>query len=246
MNIRGSVALVTGANRGIGRAFVEALQEQGAAKIYATARDVSSLAGLAANGGSEIVPIALDVTDAAQIRDVAARLRDVTLLINNAGIARFAGVIASDSLDAARAEMETNYFGTLTVIRAFAPVLAANGGGAIVNLASIGSLVNVPVLGSYCASKAAVHSMTHAVRAELAAQHTQVVGVYPGPIDTDMARPMDMEKTPPSAVAEAVFAALVAGEEDVYPDAMATDVRAKLIGDPKGVEREFATMLPGA
>ena len=119
MDIKGSVALVTGANRGIGRAFVDALAAQGAAKIYATARNVSSLTDLPSGNGTEIVPVALDVTETAQIDAAAENHRDVTLLINNAGIARFAGVIASGDLDAARAEMETNYFGTLGMIRAF-------------------------------------------------------------------------------------------------------------------------------
>ena len=176
---------------------------------------------------------------------MAASHRDVDLLINNAGIAQYAGVIAADSLDAARAEMETNYFSTLEIIRAFAAVLKSNGGGAIVNLASIGSMVNIPALGSYCASKAAVHSMTQAVRAELAAQDTLVVGVYPGPVDTEMAAGFSMDKAPPSQIAEATLQAVAEGVEDVFPDAMASGVRDGLLGDGKSVEREFAAMLPG-
>ena len=244
MEINGTTALVTGANRGIGRAFVEALQAAGAKKIYAAARDIGSLDHVA--GSDSIVPLALDITDAIRVREVAASLGDVDLLINNACIAKFAGVIAADSLEAARAEIETNYFSTLAVIRAFVPVLKSNGGGAIVNLASVGALVNVPVIGSYCASKAAVHSMTQAVRAELAAQGTLVVGVYPGPIDTEMAASFPMDKAPPSEVAEAVLRAVAEGVEDVFPDAMALGVRDGLLDDGKSVEREFAAMLPGA
>lgn len=243
MDIKGTTALVTGANRGIGRAFVEALLAAGAKKIYAGARDIKSLEIYA--GSETIIPLALDINDATRIREVAASHGDVDLLINNAGIALFAGVIAAESLVAARAEMETNYFSTLEIIRAFAGVLKANGGGAIVNLSSIGGLVNVPVIGSYCASKAAVHSMTQAVRAELASQNTLVVGVYPGPVETAMAENFSMEKVPPSQIAEAVLQAVAEGVEDVYPDAMASGIRDGLLGDGKSVEREFAAMLPG-
>ena len=246
MDIKNSVAFVTGANRGIGRAFVEALVEAGAKKIYAAARDTSALADLVAANRGVIVPIALDVTSPEQIREVAARHKDVTLLINNAGIARFAGVIASESLDDARAEMETNYFGTIEMVRAFAPVLAANGGGAMANLASVGAFIGIPALGSYCATKAAVHVMTQAVRAELAAHKTLVVGVYPGPIDTRMAEPFPMDKAPPSEVAEATLRAIAEDREDVYPDDVSAGLRDRLLSEPKAVEREFAAMLPGA
>jgi NAD(P)-dependent dehydrogenase (short-subunit alcohol dehydrogenase family) len=146
----------------------------------------------------------------------------------------------------ARAEMEVNYFGTLAVTRAFAPVLKANGGGVVVNLSSIGGLVTVPVLGSYCASKAAVHAMTQGVRAELMAQGTRVIGVYPGPIDTDMARDFDMDKFPAFRVADALLEAVVNGTEDVFPDDMSATMRVQLLEDPKAVERQFAEMLPAA
>lgn len=242
MEIKGITALVTGANRGIGRAFVEALRDGGAKKIYAAARDVKTLGDLTAS--DIIAPVALDITKPDQVREVAASLQDVELLINNAGISRNAGVIAAESLDEARAEIETNYFGTLSVIRAFADVLKSNGGGAIVNLASIVSFVNLPMLGSYSASKAAVHSMTQASRAELAAQKTLVIGVYPGPVDTKMAEGFPMDKVPPSQIVAAVLNAVSQGLEDVYPDAMASGVRDGLLSDAKSVEREFAAMLP--
>lgn len=244
MDIRNSVAFVTGANRGIGKAFVAALQEAGARKIYAAARDIASLAEIHGRDSERIVPIALDVTDPNMIGEAAKRASDVTLLVNNAGVARFAGLIAESSLDAARAEMEVNYFGTLAMIRAFAPALKANGGGAIVNLGSIASHVNFPVLGSYSASKAAVHSLTQGVRAELDAQGTRVVGVYPGPVDTDMAEPFDMPKAPPAQIAEAVLSAVSNGVDDVYPDEMATDLRAQMIHDPAAVEKQIGQMLP--
>ncbi len=243
MKIENVVAFVTGANRGIGRAFVEALLTGGARKVYAAARDVNKLGDLADD--DRVVAVALDVTNKDQIQSAATLASDVDLLINNAGIAGFAGLISAPDVSTARDEMEINYFGTLNVVRAFAPVLAKNGGGAIVNLASIASYVNYPVLGSYSASKAAVHSLTQGIRAELKAQGTQVLGVYPGPIDTEMAVNMPMDKTPPSTVADAVFTAIETGSDDVYPDPMSIETHAAILSDMKAVEAQASEMLPG-
>jgi NAD(P)-dependent dehydrogenase (short-subunit alcohol dehydrogenase family) len=242
--IEGKSVLVTGANRGIGRAFVEQLLLAGAAKVYATARNREALNDLVAAGNGRVVPLALDVTKPEMIEAVAAAHGDVALLINNAGVAAFEGIIDARSDAPARHEMETNYFGTFNMIRAFAPVLAANGGGAIVNLSSIAAHVNFPVLGSYSASKAAVHSLTQGVRAELAAQGTLVIGVYPGPVDTDMAASFPMDKIAPDAVARRVLEGVEAGEEDIYPDPMSGEMRSGLLGDPKAVERQAGEMLP--
>jgi len=167
--IQGKTALVTGANRGIGRAFVEELLAAGAAKVYATARNIDTLTSLVENSDGRVIPVELDVTKPLMIEAVAEQHRDIDLLVSNAGIAAFAGIIDAPNVDPARDEMEVNYFGTFNMIRAFAPGLGANGGGTIINLASIASHVNFPVLGSYSASKAAVHSLTQGVRAELAA-----------------------------------------------------------------------------
>ncbi len=242
MVIKNSTAFVTGANRGIGRAFVERLLELGATKVYAAARDVAKLTDL--TDDPRVVPVSLDIGDAGQVLSAAQTYGDVDLLINNAGIATFTGLIAAGDISEARAEMEINYFGTLNVTRAFAPVLAKNGGGALVNLASIASHVNFPVLGGYSASKAAVHSLTQGVRAELAAQGTLVVGVYPGPIDTDMAENFPMEKTPPSAVARVVLEGVEDGIEDIYPDPMSIEMHAGILGNPKAVEQQAGEMLP--
>jgi len=242
MNIENSTALVSGANRGIGLAFVQELLKSGAKKVYAAVRNPNAVAGLADLDPARVEVIALDVTKGDTIKLAASRCDDVTLLINNAGIAKFVGLLGGG--DAARDEMETNYFGMLNMVRAFAPVLKQNGGGAMINLGSIASHVNFPVLGSYSASKAAVHSLVQGVRAELAAQGTHVLGVYPGPIDTDMAEPFPMEKTPPAVMVRTVFDALEAGDEDVYPDAMAVELHTGLLADPKAVEKQIGTMLP--
>ncbi len=242
--IIGKAALVTGANRGIGRAFVAGLLKAGAAKVYATARNPETLYDLVKEGDGKVVALALDVTRPDMIAE-AARNADVVLLVNNAGIAAFEGLISAGSSDPAREEMEINYFGLLNMVRAFAPVLASNGGGAIINLSSIAGHVNFPALGSYSASKAAVHSLTQGVRAELAGQGTQVLGVYPGPVDTDMAANLPMDKTPASAVVDSILQALEAGEESVYPDPASKEMHVGLLADPLAVERQVGQMLPG-
>ncbi len=244
MQIEKTVALVTGANRGIGKAFVETLRNAGVKKIYAAARDVASLAELTAGDSGRTVALELDVTDAKQVRAAAKQAQDVTLLVNNAGVAFFRGFISADDIEGARREMDVNYFGTLEMSRVFAPILKSNGGGAVINLASIASHVNFPILGPYSASKAAVHSLTQGIRAELSSQGTQVIGVYPGPVDTDMAKDFDAPKVPPAQIAEAALKALAEGTEDVYPDPMAVELHGNLLHDPKAVEKHVGEMRP--
>jgi len=244
MKIHGSTALVTGSNRGIGHAFVEALIAHGARKIYATARDPLKLKDLEAAHPEKIHVLTLDITKPAQVAAAAAQAGDVSLLINNAGINRKKGLIASAVLDDARDEMDTNYFGTLSMCRAFAPILKHNGGGAIVNMLSILSRVSLPAYGSLCASKAAGLLMTQGVRAELAKQHTLVVGVMPGAVDTDMERDFDGPKENPADVANASLQAVEDGLEEIYPGGMAQGVSQGLAADPKAVEKEFAAYLP--
>jgi NAD(P)-dependent dehydrogenase (short-subunit alcohol dehydrogenase family) len=240
--IKGTTALVTGANRGIGRAIVDALLARGAAKVYATARNVDSLKALVAASGGRVVPLQLDVTNPEQIRAAAAAASDVRLLINNAGIVKKMGGDITDPqwIQAGRDEFETNVIGVLAVTQAFTPTLTQRPGGAIVNLASVVSLVNIPVVASYSVSKAAVHSLTQATRAYLAPHQVYVAGVYPGPIDTDMARDFPMEKTSVEVTANAILDGIEARREEIFPDPYSQQLGALYQRDPKAVEIQYA------
>ncbi len=225
MKIAGSVALVTGANRGLGRAFARELVSRGAARVYGAARQPDQVTE------PGVTPIALDITDPGRVAEVAAGCADVSLLVNNAGVMKASTLIGAPNLDAARAEMETNYFGTLRMVRAFAPVLAANGGGAIVNMLSITSFYTNPFNASYGASKAAAWSMTNGVRLELHHQGTLVVAVHSGFIDTDMAALVDLPKNSPESVARQTFDAVEAGQIEVLADERTRTVKASLSRD---------------
>ncbi len=242
--VKDSIALVTGANRGIGRAFVEALVQAGAKKVYATARRLESVQDLVDAHADVVVGMGLDISKPDQVAAAASAASDVTLLVNNAGVANGSFVLASDDTSGLRQDLEVNLLGTTEMIRAFVPVLESNGGGGIVVLNSVASLINFPLFGGYSASKAALHSVTQGVRAELApTKGILVTGVYPGPIDTDMAEPLDMPKEPPSAVADATLAGLAEGAEEVFPDAMAKELAANFKSNWKAVEKEIAAMM---
>jgi short-subunit dehydrogenase len=244
MNIEGAIALVTGANGGIGKHYIEALQAAGAARIYAGARNPDSLAEIASTDPERIIPVQLDIVDSESVRVAATKCQDVTLLINNAGIAKYQGLIAATDLSSARAEMEVNYFGTLEMCRAFAPILKTNGGGAIVNMQSILALVNFPKNGGYSASRAASLSMTQGIRAELAAQGTLVIAVLPATVDTKMSKNDPPPKVAPAEVARVALQSVMDGAEEVYPGEQATEMAAQLLEDPKALEKWMATMLP--
>lgn len=242
--ITGRTALVTGANRGIGEALVEALLAAGATKVYAAARRRSDLDPLVARHAGRVIPLQLDVTRPDDITAAVAATPDVELLINNAGVASHMGGDFTDVqwIAAGRAEMDVNYFGTLAVSQAYAPVLARNGGGALVNLASVASLANFPMLLAYSASKAAVHSLTQGTRVLLQGQGTQVFGVYPGPIDTRMAEDIPMEKTSPSDAARAIVQGIERGTEEIFPDVVSVGLGGAYLSDPKALERQVAAM----
>lgn len=245
MEINNAVVLVTGANGGIGSHFVEQLLQLNVAKIYVCARTTSKLSNLVMLDPQRVIPVELDVTNSQSVTAAAARCPDVTVLINNAGTSLNQGIISAPDLEAARAEMEVNYFGMAAMCRAFAPILKQQGGSAIINILSLLGKVTLPFSGSYSASKAAAISMTQSVRAELAAQKTLVVAVMPGTVDTELAKAWPNPKVAPAEVVRATLQAVIADEEDVYPGEQASQVSAQLLSDPKGVEKYMATFLPG-
>ena len=238
MKIEGATALVTGANRGLGAAFARTLLERGARTVYAGARKPGDVTD------PDVVPIELDITDPGKVAAAAARCQDITLLINNAVYATQSPLIASPALDEARQEMETNYFGTLAMCRAFAPVLGRNGGGALVNMLSIVSFFNAPAMGSFCPTKAALWSLTNGLRIELRQQGTLVVAVHSGFIDTRLAEGFDVPKHRPADVAAQVLDAVESGREEVLADERTRAVKASLPDDLEliypDVERQWA------
>lgn len=239
MNIEQSVALVTGANRGIGRALVQALLAAGVAKAYAAARSVEKLNGFASDGRVTTVPI--DVTDERSVSDLAKRASDVTLLINNAGVLDFGSVLEAPQ-NAFERNFSTNFYGVLSMSRAFAPVIERNGGGAIANILTLVALASMPGLGVYNASKAAAWSLTQSLRAGLSGRNIAVYGVFPGAVDTDMLAGVEMPKTSPQDVAKAVVAGVSQSTEDIFPDPMSASLYEAWKKDHKAVERQFAAM----
>lgn len=226
MDLKNAVVLITGANRGLGLAFAQEALARGARKVYAGARDPSSitLPGVEA--------IKLDVTNAADVAAAAAHASDVTLVINNAGIAATGGFLEPGSVESAQRHLDTNLIGSLRVAQAFAPVLAANGGGALLNVLSIASWINGPLLGVYAMSKSAAWAMTNGLRTELRAQGTQVVGLHMGFVDTDLTKGLDAPKSTPQAIVKQAFDGLEAGAVEVLADAQTRQVKQGLSADP--------------
>jgi len=227
VTIAGTHALVTGANRGLGKAFVAELLDRGVAVVYAAARNPDTVD----INDERVVPIRLDVTKPDDVSAAASRCADVSVLINNAGAMLRTPLLAAPDLSAARSEMETNYFGTLAMCRAFAPVLAHNGGGAVVNVLSVASWLASPFNGSYGASESAEWALTNAIRVELRAAGTLVVGVHAGWIDTDMATDVPETKISTGGVARQTLDALERGDEEVLTDDKTREVKASLPTD---------------
>ena len=243
MKIENAAALVTGANRGVGEALVHALLARKVARVYAAARDPGDLPDFA---DPRVIPIRLDVTEKNHWAAAASAARDLTLLINNAGLSHFGTTLDHEAAEARlRAEIEVNVLGILHGFRALSATLGANGGGAIVNVLSAAALLNVPLLSTYSVTKAAALSLTQAIRASTAAQGTLVTAAILGSVDTRMAKdvPPGVRKVSPAFVATAILDGVERNEEDIDTDPMALDVRARLARDPKKLERFFARGL---
>jgi len=226
MKLQDATIFITGANRGLGLAFARHALEHGARKVYAAARDPSTITL------PGVVPVALDVTNPSQVLAAAADCGDVTLVVNNAGIAEVKGLFDEDSIAVTQRMMETNVYGLLRVSQAFAPVLAANGGGALLNVLSVSSWVSAPILAGYAVSKAAAWSVTNGLRNELRAQGTQVLGLHVGFIDTDLTRGFDAPKLSADFVVDRAFAALENGDSEVAIDDLSQQIKRGLSNQP--------------
>jgi NAD(P)-dependent dehydrogenase (short-subunit alcohol dehydrogenase family) len=222
MQLTNATFLITGANRGIGLAFARAALARGARRVYAAARDPASvqLPG--------VLPIQLDVTDPGQVARAVRDCGDVDVLVNNAGIAVTGGFLQDATLEATRRQFEVNFFGMLRMAQAFAPVLAGNGGGAMLNVLSVASWLNRPLLGTYGATKSAAWALTNGLRHELRAQGTQVTALHMGFVDTDLTRGIDMPKSTPDAIVGAALDGLEAGLEEVLADQVTQQVKLSL------------------
>jgi len=226
MKLDNATVFITGANRGLGLAFAREALARGARKVYAAARDPATvtLAG--------VVPVKLDVTNAEEVAAAARAAGDVTVLINNAGIAATGGFLAENSIESAQRHLETNLYGPIRLTQAFAPILARNGGGAILNVLSIASWINGPLLGNYGMSKSAAWAMTNGTRIELLAQNTQVLALHVGFIDTDLTAGFDVPKQSPESVAKTALAALEDGASEVLADERTRQVHRGLSAEP--------------
>jgi NAD(P)-dependent dehydrogenase (short-subunit alcohol dehydrogenase family) len=233
--IKGSVVLVTGAAGAIAQALIAELKARGAAKIYATARDVFALTAL-----DGIVPVKMDVTSDDDVAKAAGQFGDVAVLINNAGINHNTGFMVAPDLAIAREEIEINYLAPLRVTKAFAPALVRNK-GAVLNILTILARVNLPFMGSYCASKAAGLSLTQGLRGDLGPRGVRVVAALPGAIDTRMTAMLTIPKMTTADAAKEILDGFEAGEEEIYVGEMARGLAQGLAHDPKGVERQLAS-----
>lgn len=241
--LKNRIALVTGANRGIGEAYVEYLLMAGVSKVYAAVRDLHNAERLLEKYPNEVEAVLLDVTNMGHIQALKGKISRLDILVNNAGIANACHSTAENAVEIARLEMETNYFGPMQLTQALLPALKASPQALIVNVSSIAGISNCPAIGPYSATKAAMHSFTQGLRSELMADNIRVIGVYPGPIDTRMAEGWEMDKPEPPQVAEKTFEALQKGEVDVLPDDFSMQMYNAFLQHPHELEKIFSEML---
>lgn len=235
MDINGKTVLVTGANRGIGAALVHAFLNAGAGKVYAGARNPAALPKF---NDPRVVPLKLDITKPAEVTAAVKSAGDVDVLVNNAGVANGGDIIAT-SPEGLAGDMDVNYFGTVRMMQAFAPVLEKRR-GAIANVISVVGLASAPTLGGYSATKAALFSATQAARTSLKGKNIAVIGIYPGPIDTDLAKDLKMDKASPADTAENIVAGIIDGQNEIYPDPTSKQLSGLWSTNPKGLEQFFA------
>lgn len=238
MKFDGATVLVTGANRGLGRALVAASLAAGARRVYAAARNPAQLDAVVSSEARSVLPLSLDITDARSLEAAALSAPDVTILINNAGVLASYNVLQSTAAEMTQ-DFATNCFGMLGATKAFLPALERAKGGALVNVLSVVSLASMPALGGYSAAKAAAFSLTQALRGELARKGISVHAVFPGPIDTDMVRSFEMEKTAPEVVAAAIVQGVEAGLQEILPDPAARQMFGVWQRDPKALELQL-------
>lgn len=233
MKFSGKTVLVTGANRGIGLAIVKALLTRGVSKVYAGTRDLSKLPDF---GDPRVVPLTLDITNKEHVAAAAEAAGDVSVLINNAGVAAFSSIL-DGPLDLVERDMNTNYFGTLDMVRAFVPVLEGKPGAAIANVVTIAAFSNFPIVGGYSASKSALFSLSQGIRTELAAKGIAVHTVNPGPIDTELAQEFPTDKADTDQTAENIIVGLENDEADIFPDEMGRQMFETWKSDYRQLER---------
>jgi len=243
LKLEGKIALVSGANRGIGKSIVLALLESGVSKVYAGARNVNSLDGLVVEYGERLVPVELDVTKQSTIDALAKKVGSIDILVNNAGVFSIGKIFSDTANSSLKENFDVNVWGVINLTRAFQKSIQKESQTAVVNISSVAGLANMPMAATYSISKAAVHSITQGIRGELVDNNALVIGVYPGPIDTEMAADLQMEKDTPEKVANAIVNALKEGVEDVFPDVMSVEIGGFYASNPKGVEQQFGTFV---
>lgn len=243
MEIEDSVAIVTGGNRGIGEAFVRELLRCGARRVYIGTRSLDAADALCDELGERAVAVQLDVTNDAEVHAAAAQCGDVSIVINNSGVHTGRTLIGADDMSGAREEMDVNYFGVLSMCRAFAPILKNNGGGSIINILSAAGIVAVPNMGGYSPSKFAARALSTNVRAELAEQGTHVGALIVGAVRTRISAHVAGKMESPSVVAKAGMKAIRARISEMDTDAMAIGMRASLARDPQHLEKKMAALL---
>jgi len=243
ISIQGKTALVSGSNRGIGKAIAVELIENGAKKVYAGARNINSLEELKANYGERLVPIELDVSKDDSIANAAKIATDVEILVNNAGIFSIGNFLGGNILESLQTNLDVNLWGLVKLTNAFLEILRKQESAAIVSISSVAGLANMPMALTYSVSKAAVHSVVQGLRGELKDSNILVAGVYPGPIETDMSKGLEMEKDSPENVARNIIQGIVEGKEDIFPDAMSKQIGEGYSASPKAVEEQFANFV---